>query len=101
MFEFVKKRRRRENGCCLHWQFCNFRLGREGKPQGPEYLGLVFVRAGQAGVALAVAARGVEVDLRELIWSHYQLPIHDIIREQRQALTILEDSILGGGDPPF
>jgi hypothetical protein len=52
-----------------------------------------------AGQALAV----VELldDLREAIWSHYQLPLHDIIREQQQVLPVVDDSIPNGGDPPF
>ena len=40
-------------------------------------------------------------DLREVIWQRYQLPLQDLLREQRgtQAITDLEQ--IGNADPPF
>jgi len=35
-------------------------------------------------------------DLRELIWAHYQLPLQELIREQR-----LPDPWVNNDDPPF
>ena len=72
-------------------------------PQLPSGLahGLPFTVPADWTAEQALAVFELLGDLRELVWSHYQLPLHDIIREQRQALPAVDDSILGGGDPPF
>lgn len=40
-------------------------------------------------------------DLRDRICAHYQIPLHDLLRDQRRLLDLPEDSPAGTGDPPF
>ena len=40
-------------------------------------------------------------DLRDRICAHYQIPLHDLLREQRCLLELPDDSPLGTNDPPF
>jgi len=40
-------------------------------------------------------------DLCELVWSHYQLPLQDIIREQRQAFPPAGGATPEDDDPAF
>lgn len=40
-------------------------------------------------------------DLRDRICAHYQIPLHDLLREQRRLLDLPEDSTAGTSDPPF
>ena len=40
-------------------------------------------------------------DLRDRICAHYQIPLHDLLREQRRWLDLPADSTAGTGDPPF
>ena len=40
-------------------------------------------------------------DLRDRICAHYQIPLHDLLREQRPWLDLPKDSTAGAGDPPF
>ena len=40
-------------------------------------------------------------DLRDRICAHYQIPLHDLLREQRRWLDPPADSTAGTSDPPF
>lgn len=40
-------------------------------------------------------------DLREMIWSHYQLPLHELIREQRCIDSTSDSCSNQEPDPPF
>ena len=40
-------------------------------------------------------------DLRDRICAHYQIPLHDLLREQRRLLDLHDDSPAGTSDPPF
>ena len=40
-------------------------------------------------------------DLRELIWQHYQVPIQDLLREQRGAQDESKSVNISDTDPPF
>ena len=40
-------------------------------------------------------------DLREVIWQRYQLPLQDLLREQRRTQAITDPEQIGNADPPF
>ena len=40
-------------------------------------------------------------DLRDRICAHYQIPLHDLLREQRRLLDLPADSTAATIDPPF
>jgi hypothetical protein len=40
-------------------------------------------------------------DLRERIWAHYQIPLHEFIREQSMPQAPADDSAADTRDPPF
>ena len=40
-------------------------------------------------------------DLRDRICAHYQIPLHDLLREQRQLLNLPENPTARTSDPPF
>jgi hypothetical protein len=40
-------------------------------------------------------------DLREMIWNHYQLPLHELLREQRRTDTTSDSCSTEKIDPPF
>lgn len=40
-------------------------------------------------------------DLREMIWNHYQIPIQDLLREQRMTISDPDDPTAAARDPPF
>ena len=40
-------------------------------------------------------------DLREMIWNHYQIPIQDLLREQRLPIARADDPATPIRDPPF
>jgi len=40
-------------------------------------------------------------DLRERIWAHYQIPLHDLLREQYQPTHTADDPSTHANDPPF
>lgn len=40
-------------------------------------------------------------DLRELIWNHYQVPVYELIRQQRCADTMSDSCSTQETDPPF
>jgi hypothetical protein len=72
-------------------------------PQLPSGLahGLPFTIPADWTAEQALAAVELLDDLRQVIWEHYRLPLHDLSRQQRQAFPMVDDSIFGGGDPPF
>ena len=40
-------------------------------------------------------------DLRQMIWNHYQIPIQDLLREQRLPLARADHPAPATRDPPF
>lgn len=40
-------------------------------------------------------------DLRDRICAHYQIPLHDLLRDQRRLLDLPDGSATGTSDPPF
>ena len=40
-------------------------------------------------------------DLREIIWNHYQIPLHELLREQCRTSTTSSSSSIDETDPPF
>lgn len=40
-------------------------------------------------------------NLRERIWAHYQIPLHELLREPYQPLRSADDSATATSDPPF
>lgn len=40
-------------------------------------------------------------DLREMIWNHYQLPLHELLREQQRPDTTSDSCSTEKTDPPF
>lgn len=40
-------------------------------------------------------------DLREGIWQRYQLPLQDLLREQRATQALTDPERIGNADPPF
>lgn len=40
-------------------------------------------------------------DLRELIWAHYQIPLHDLLREQCCPVPPADHSTTDTSAPPF
>lgn len=40
-------------------------------------------------------------DLRECIWQHYEIPLHEIFREQYGDATATDDHPIPIDDPPF
>lgn len=40
-------------------------------------------------------------DLREVIWQRYQLPLQDLLREQRSTQAITDSGRINYTDPPF
>ena len=40
-------------------------------------------------------------DLRDRICAHYQIPLHDLLREQHPFLELPDDSPTATGDQPF
>jgi hypothetical protein len=40
-------------------------------------------------------------ELRERIWQHYDLPLHELIRQERRQSSVTHNSDAGTDDPPF
>lgn len=58
--------------------------------------GLPFLISADWTAEQALAVFELLDDLRELIWEHYQLPLQELIREQRSS-----DPWVNNDDPPF
>ena len=63
--------------------------------------GIAFILPDDWTPEQALAVFELLDDLRELIWTHYQIPIQDLLREQCTSLASPDDSITGTRDPPF
>jgi len=72
-------------------------------PQLPSGLvhGLSFIIPADWAAEQALAVFELLDDLRELIGSHYQLPLHDIIVGQRRPSPPADNTHPDGGEPPF
>jgi len=72
-------------------------------PQLPSGLaiGLPFTVPADWTAEQALAVFELLGDLRELVWSHYQLPLQNLIREQRQAFPPVDGTMPENDDPPF
>ena len=72
-------------------------------PQLPSGLahGLPFTVPADWTTEQALAIFELLGDLRELVWSHYQLPLQNLIREQRQAFPPTGGTTPEDDDPPF
>ena len=40
-------------------------------------------------------------DLREMIWAHYEIPLHDLLLEQCRPIQSADDPASDTSDPPF
>ena len=49
----------------------------------------------------ALAVVEILDDLREMIWAHYQIPLHDLLRERRLLTQSPDDPASDISDPPF
>ena len=72
-------------------------------PQRPSGLaiGLPFTVPADWTAEQALAVFELLGDLRELVWSHYQLPLQNLIREQRQAFPPVDGTMPEDDDTPF
>ena len=72
-------------------------------PQLPSGLaiGLPFTVPADWTAEQALAVFELLGDLRELVWSHYQLPLQNLIREQRQAFPPVDGTMPEDDDTPF
>ena len=72
-------------------------------PQLPSGLaiGLPFTVPADWTAEQALAVFELLGDLRELVWSHYQLPLQNLIREQRQAFPPVDGTMPEDVDTPF
>ena len=72
-------------------------------PQLPSGLaiGLPFTVPADWTAEQALAVFELLGDLRDLVWSHYQLPLQNLIREQRQAFPPVDGTMPEDDDTPF
>ena len=64
-------------------------------------IGLPFTVPADWTAEQALAVFELLGDLRELVWSHYQLPLQNLIREQRQAFPPVDGTMPEDDDTPF
>lgn len=63
--------------------------------------GLPFILPDNWTLEQALAVVELLDDLRERIWAHYQIPFHDLLREQRRPIQIADDPATETNDQPF
>jgi hypothetical protein len=63
--------------------------------------GLPFILPDNWTPEQALAVVELLDDLRERIWAHYQIPLHDLLREQCRPIQTADDSATETNDPPF
>lgn len=63
--------------------------------------GLPFILPDNWTPEQALAVVELLDDLREQIWAHYQIPLHDLLREQRRPIQAADDPATDTNDQPF
>ena len=63
--------------------------------------GITFLIPDDWSPEQALAAVELLDDLREVIWNHYRLQLHEQLREQRCTDTPSDSSSINKTDPPF
>ena len=63
--------------------------------------GLPFILPDNWTPEQALAVVELLDDLREQIWAHYQIPLHDLLREQCRPIQTADDPATETNDPPF
>lgn len=63
--------------------------------------GIPFLVQGDWSPEQALAVIELLDDLREVIWARYQMPIHDLLREQRGTQNESYSGNINQTDPPF
>jgi hypothetical protein len=63
--------------------------------------GLPFILPDDWTPEQALAVVELLDDLRERIWAHYEIPLHDLLREQRRPIQPADVPAADSSDPPF
>lgn len=63
--------------------------------------GVPFIFPDNWTPAQALAVVELLDDLREMIWTHYQIPLHDLLRDQYPPIQPADDPAADSNDPPF
>ena len=63
--------------------------------------GLSFILPDDWTAEQALAVVELLDDLRERIWTQYEIALHEVLREQRSAFPTTDPANLDSTDPPF
>lgn len=63
--------------------------------------GIPFILPADWSAEQALAVIEILDDLREMICNHYQIPIHDLLQQERVSVQDDDDSATPSSDPPF
>lgn len=63
--------------------------------------GIPFIIQNDWSPEQALAVVELLDDLREMIWNHYQLPLHELLRQRRCTGTMSDSCSTENADPPF
>jgi len=63
--------------------------------------GLAFILPDDWTPEQALAVVELLDDLRERIWTHYEIGLHEVLRDQRTAFPTTDPANANSTDPPF